>query len=909
MPDWRREVSKRLSDLKLLPARESQIVEELTQHLQDRYQELLSANLSEAEATRLTLQELSDDGLLAKGLRRVEEESPRDPVVVGGSRGDSFAANLWQDISYGLRQFRRSPGFSAVAVLTLALGIAANTAIFSMVNGMILRTLPYRQPEQLYVINENVPQLTGQSPWGPLFPVNPANFLLWQGHCPAISSMALIEAVTFNMTGQGTPRQLNAARVSANFFSLTGITPQLGRDFLTQEDQLGQDHEVILTAQIWREVFHSDPEIIGKSMVLDNSAYVVVGVTPDSFRFPEIPHLGNYAPEIFKPIGFQPWESWPGIGGFNFQVIARLKPGASPSQALAQLDVAEAAIAQRGDAHRGIAPGQFDLKTMVRPLKTAILEQAPRALGMLMVAAGFVLLIICLNLANLMLVRNIGRAHEVAVRSALGASRRSLLRQFFVEALIVAAAGGVSGLLFAGVALQALVKNAPLSIPRLGDIQIDSRVLFFTASVTFATAVLFAFFPTSRLVKVSPLETLGSSSRIASGGPQALRLRSGLVVSQIALCGVLLAGALLLIESLVRVERANAWMDEEHVLALDLSIPPNESNSVQQVDQFLSNVLARVRVLPGVQKAGFTSKLPLLGDSFGDDIDFREAPQPPGKPQIGQYRFVSPGYFQTIGLSLIKGRLLSESDRDKDVALISESIAERLLPGRDPIGMHLLWDGQGPPKPREIIGIVADVRNTSDHFPLMTAYLPLWTFYQSSETLVVRTAIDPSGVLGSIRRAIWNVDPVVAIPRERTLKAVVVSSEAVRRYESYLGALFAAFAVLLAALGLYGVMAYSVSQRTHEIGIRVALGAQRGAVVRLVVGHGAKLALLGVGIGMVAASGLTRLMTSLLFGTSATDPPTFAAVAMVLIGVALLACYIPARRAMRVDPMVALRYE
>ncbi|MFZ0923589.1 MAG: FtsX-like permease family protein [Candidatus Acidiferrales bacterium] len=313
--------------------------------------------------------------------------------------------------------------------------------------------------------------------------------------------------------------------------------------------------------------------------------------------------------------------------------------------------------------------------------------------------------------------------------------------------------------------------------------------------------------------------------------------------------------------------------------------------------------------MPGVQSAGFTSKLPLRGDSYGDDIDFQEARAPRNKPQSGEFRFVSPGYFQAIGLPLIKGRLLSENDHGKDVALISETVARKFLRGRDPVGMHLLWSGDGPPKPREIIGVVGDVRNTSDHLPVTAVYLPLWTYYQSSEALVLRTAMDPTTLAASIRRAIWSVDPEVAIPSERTLKAVVSTAEAARRYESFLGALFAVFAVLLAALGLYGVTSYSVSQRTHEFGIRMALGAQRGDVMRLVMRQGTRLALFGVGIGVLAALALTPLMASLLFGVSASDPLTFSAVAIALISIALLACYIPARRAMRVDPMVALRYE
>ena len=822
--------------------------------------------------------------------------------------GLPFLETLLQDVRYALRMLHKSPGFTAVAVLTLALGIGANTALFSMVNGIILHTLPYWNPQQLYAVNENEPQFTAQSPWGAWLPVNPANFLLWQNHCPAISSMALVEAVTFNMTGHGIPRQVNAARVSANFFPLMGIRPQLGRTFFPQEDQLGQDHEVILTDRFWRDAFSSDPKIIGRSVILDNTSYTVVGIASESFRFPQMPGLGNDAPDLFKPVGFEKWELWPGLGGHNFQVIARLAPGSNASQALAQLNVIQAGIAQRGDAHRGIGPGEFELKATIRPLKTVVLGQAQSALWMLLIAAVFVLLIICVNLANLMLVRNIARTHEVAVRSALGASRRRLISQFFVEGVILAAGGGVLGLLFARVALQVLVRNMPFSIPRVGDIQMDSRVLLFTVAVTFATAVLFAMLPSARLARVNPLEAINSSAR-TSANPQSVRVRSGLVISQIALCGVLLVGALLLIESLRHVARANQWMNEEQVLALDLTLPPSERSSVQQADQFSSNVLAKVRVLPGVESAGFTSKLPLEGTSSGDNIAFREVPAPSNKPLLGQYRFVSPGYFQAIGLPLIKGRFLSESDHGKDVALISETVAQKFLPGRDPIGMHLIWSGDGQRKPREIIGVVGDVRNTSDDLPATAVYLPLWTYFQFGEALVVRIAMDPSTVADAIRRAIWAVNPEVAIPRARTLKALVSDAEAARRYESFLSAIFAAFAVLLAALGLYGVISYSVGQRTHEIGIRIALGAQRRDVMRLILGQGTRLALLGIAVGTLAAFALTRLMSGLLFGVTATDPATFIVVAFLLLLVAAFACWIPARRAMKVDPMVALRYE
>jgi len=874
---------------------EQELNDELRSSLEILTQEKMKQGLSQSEARREALIELG-------GIEQVKEE-------VRAIQAGRLLDDLARDIRLAFRTLAKSPAFSTVAVLTLAIGVGANTAIFSMLNGVILRALSYRQPQQLYVINENVPQYTRQSPWGPYFPVNAGNFLLWQHQCPAFSSMALVGPAMFNLTGEGIPRQVNGVRVSADLFSIMGIHPELGRTFLPEEDQLGRDHEVILTAQFWRQVFNSDPRIIGKPIVLDNAPYTVIGIMPESFRFPQILPLANYTPELFKPIGFQNWDLWSGLGGFNFMVVARLKPGATPKQALAQLDVVEARIARQGDARRHVAPGAVDLKALMRPLKAVILGPAQRALWVLMASAGFVLLIICVNLANLMLVRNFGRTHEVSIRAALGASRRRLVRQFFVEGLILTVTGGALGLVFAKGAIQLLVRNAPVSIPRIGDVQIDGRVLLAALGIALATAVLFGLLPALRLAKVMPAEALKSEGRTASATRHSARLRSVLVVTQIGLCGVLLAGALLLTESLRHVARANQWMDEEHVLALDLAVPPSETHTVEQAGQFFSNVVARVQALPGVKSAGLTSKLPLQGPSFADGVDFQEAPHPPDQHEIGQFRFVSAGYFQAIGLPLIKGRLLAESDHGKDVALISESVAQKLLPpGRNPIGVHLMW-GQGPPKPREIIGEVADVRNTSDESPVMAVYLPLWTFYQTSETLVVRSGMDPSAASDSIRRAVWSVDPEVAIPRERTLKTVVMSSEAARRYETVLATLFAAFAVLLATLGLYGVITYSVNQRTQEIGVRLALGAERRDVLGMVMGQGLKLALVGVGIGILGALGLTRFLSSLLYGVKATDPPTFIAVSVILTGVALLASYIPARRATKVDPMVALRYE
>jgi predicted permease len=873
--------------------------DEIQAHLELTAQEKLAQGMSPETARRMTRIELG-------GVEQVKE---RVREVRTGMWLETFA----QDLRFGLRLLRKNPTFIAIAVITLAVGIGANAAIFSMVNGIILRQLPYSNAQQLYVVTEDVPQFNGRTPWGSHFPVNAGNFLLWESNCPAFSSMALIGQWKFNMTGERSPRQIKALRVSSAFFPMMGIRPQIGRMFLPEEDQLGRDHEVILTASFWQRIFHSDPGIIGKSITLDNAPYTVVGIMPENFRFPELSEPLNYDPhpDLLKPFGYQQWDKLPGLGSFNYVVLARLKAGASAKEAAAQLNVIEARIARQGDSRRHVSPGEYDLRATLRPLKTVIVGAARRALWMLMAAAGFVLLIICINLASLMLARNLDRAHEVAVRSALGATTERLVRQFVAEGLILMTAGAALGLVLASLGLRFLVANAPLSIPRVDDIHIDGRVLFFTAGAAVACVLLFALLPAFRLSKVQPVEALKSAMPTASGTRETARLRSALVVGQIALCGVLLAGAFLLIGSLRHVASANQWMDEEHVLSVQLALPPGEFHTAQQVSHFFSRVLENVRALPAVESAGATTKLPLLGMAFLDGIDFQEAPQPSDTPEtpFGQFRFVSPGYFEAVGLPLIAGRWLSETDRGKNVALISQSIARKLLVGRNPIGMHLLWAEPGPPTPHEIIGVVGDVRIASDGPPVPTVYLPLWTDYQSETTLVVRSRMNPTALEKPISAAVWSADPQIAISQERTLRTIVASSEATRRYETSLGTVFAAFALLLAALGLYGVVSYSVRQRTHEIGIRMALGAQRADILRDVLGQGGRMALVGVALGVVAALGLTRLMASMLFGVSATDPLTFAPVVALLLAVALLACWIPARRAMRVDPMATLRHE
>jgi putative ABC transport system permease protein len=813
---------------------------------------------------------------------------------------------LLQDLRHALRTLRKSPWFAAVAILTLALGIGANTAIFSMLNGILLRALPYAQPAQLYAIHEVVPQWTAY----PVVPVNGGNFLTWKKQSHACSSMTLIDSADGSLLGMGRPQWLYGAAVTSDFFSTLGVQPRMGRAFAQQDGAFSGKPEVILTNALWREQFHSDPDILGKVLNLGGRSVTVVGVMPSNFVFP---HILAHQPQYLMTFPWAQWNSRSGIGTHNYFVIARLNNGVTPRQAEAQLNVIEARIAQKDSG------GKFNLYATLMPLKTEIVGSTRDALWMLAIAAGLVLLIVCANLANLLLVKNSRRAREVAVRAAFGAGRWRLARQFLTETLILALAGGVLGLILAKAALWLLVRNAPVGIPRVDQIRLDSTVLWFTVAITIFAAVIFGLLPALRATQIHLAEVLKSSGPTISTTKQGARLRAGLVIGEVALCAALLPACLLLVQSLRHVALANHWMNEERVITADLLVRIPVSKNATDADflrvskernRIFTSVEQKVSELPGVQSAGFTSVLPLQGTGWGDSINFQEIPLPEAQQSNGEFRFVTPGYFDAIGLPLIKGRFLSPADQGQAVAVISESVARNVLRGRSPIGMHVFCGHfDESQKWCRVIGEVGDVRNTSDAAPTLAVYFPLWLNSQTSETLVVRTKMDPTSAAGAIRQAIWSVDPDLAIPQEKTLNTILASSEAPRRYETSLVALFAMCAVLLAMLGLYAVIAYSVAQRVNEIGVRIALGAQRADVLRLILGEGARMALIGVGIGIAAALGLTQLMASELFGVTAHDPLTFADVALVLMLVAVAACYIPARRAIRVDPIVALRYE
>jgi putative ABC transport system permease protein len=818
-------------------------------------------------------------------------------------------ATIWHDACFGMRMLRKSPGFTAVAVLTLALGIGANTAIFSMLNGILLRALPYAQPAQLYAIHEFVPQFRA---YGPSLPVNGGNFLAWKKDSNAFTAMTLIDSESASLLGIGQPQWLYGAAVTPDFFSILGVMqPLIGRAFLPEAGAAGAKPEIILTHQLWREQFHSDPGILGKIVKLGDRGRTVVGVLSANFNFPRIL---THDPQYFVPFPWEEWNSRPGIGTHNYFVMARLKKGVTPQEAEAQLNVIEARIAQADSG------GKFNLYATLTPLKTEIAGSIRKALWMLTVAAALVLLIVCANLANLLLTKNSKRIREVALRSVFGASHWRLVRQFLTETLVLASGGACLGLLIAKGGLWLLVGNAPVGIPRMDEIRLDSIVLWFALTITILAALVFGLLPSLRAPRVSIADALKSSGPTMSASRQGARLRAGLVIGEIALCAALLPACLLLVKSLRHVVLANQWMNEEHVIAADLVVqmsfshPTNDNflHAFNERNRIFTSIEETVRQLPGVESAGFTSTLPLQGQGWGDAINFQEMPLPEAEQPAGEFRFVTPGYFPAVGLSLVKGQFITEADRGQSVAMISESVARKVLGGRDPLGMHVYCSNFtfGPEKKWcRVVGEVADVRAESDQAATLAVYFPLWLNSQVSETLVVRTKMDPTAATSAIRQAIWRVDPELAIPQEKTLKTILARAEAPRRYETSLVTLFALCAVLLAMLGLYAVISYSVTQRGHEIGVRMALGARRSDVLHMVIREAMLLATIGIAAGIAGALALTRFLRTLLFEIRPTDPATFASVAILLLTVALAACYIPARRAMRVEPMVALRYE
>ena len=807
------------------------------------------------------------------------------------------------DLRFAFRLIRRSPGFSLIAVTTLALGIGANTAIFSVVDHVLLRALPYRDSDRLYAVHEVVPKFAHVAP---IIPVNAMHFREWRRNVRSFERLALIGGVPLNLTGTGDPERLAGARVSPALFAMLGVRPQLGRTFVDAEDQPGRDAVVVIEDDLWKRRFAADPGIVGRKIVLDGRPYEVVGVLPPDFRFPKLSSLyamtlAEARPQIWKPFALKD-DELDTMGDFNYACIVSLKPGVSLAQAVAELGAAQAAISEKIGEH-------IELLASLVPLQDQITGRSRTGLGMLLAGVGVVLLIGCVNVSNLLLAQATGRRREIAIRSAIGASGARLVRQMMVESLVLSALGGAGGILVSYSAVEAIRLWAPVDLPRLDEISVDARVLAFGIALSVTTGLLCGVLPAWRFARADPQDAMKSVTRGTTASARHARVRMLLVASEVALTAVCLTMAGLLLHSYVKLLAVDAGFDTQHLVTVEINLPPSRYPDVPHRSELLRALLGAVRVVPGVTSAGVANQLPLAGEGGNNLVApegftgaFTDRP-------LADIRQVDPDYFRTLGIPLRSGRVFAEADRTYPVALVSALAAERLWPGQDPVGKRMQMGGDHTPL-MQVVGVVGDVRGVSlAKAPTMTIYVPYWQRFHTAALLAVRTAVDPAAIAPDLRRALHRVNPELPVQAFRTMEDIVSTSTAERRFQVNLVLLFGVVASLLASLGIYGVVSYSVAQRTGELGIRMALGARPSEIRWLVLRQCLVPVALGLTCGLVVSGMAGRLVSSLLFGVRAIDPVTIAAVAIVLAAIAAAAGYVPARRATRLDPVVALRDE
>lgn len=806
--------------------------------------------------------------------------------------------NLITDIRYGFRSLLKRPGATAIALVTLALGIGVNTAIFSAVDSILLRPLPFKDPGRIVSVWEQTPSLGIQQNQSA-----PANFFDLRNQNQVFEALGAYGPLDINLTGSGDPERLDGQVVSANVFSILGVAPALGRTFLANEDQLGQEHVVVLSDALWQRRFNRDPSIINRNIALNGETFTVVGVMPRGFFFP------LRETELWVPWAMEP-EQASGRGDHYLGLVARLKPELSIERANADL----AAIGQRLAAE--YPRTNEGLGFIAHSLHRDYVGDLRLPMLILFGAVGLVLLIACANVANLLLAQATTRRKEIAIRLALGARRWTIVRQMLVESLLLASGGGLLGVFGAFWGVEALAKFLPESLSKLQGVNIDARVLLFTLGVSVLTAIVFGGVPALLASRTTPGATLSDVARDMAGGTSGRHVRRLLVVSEVALAVVLLVSAGLLIRSFQLLRQVEPGFNPENALTMRMVLPFPKYAKKETRSAFYDEVLRQVKETPGVEAAGMITFMPLSfsGMNFSFSVEGRAAPGDQNLP-FALWRVVSPDYFRALGIPLLRGRYFEARDSadTTPVTLVNRRLAEQYWPGEDAIGKRLKV---GPTDSQNswltVVGVVGDVRQTGLYEQKLEFYVPYLQerrSFMAPRDLIVRTKADPAVIAAAVRKAVWSVDKDQPVSNVRTVSEVFSAAISQERFQALMLGLSAALALVLACVGLYGVISYSVVQRTHEIGVRMALGAQPVDVLRLVLRQGMTLTLAGLIVGIVAGMFVTRVLTDMLFGVTPRDPLTFAGVPVLLLIVAFLACYIPARRATRIDPLVALRYE
>ena len=868
---------------------EEELDKELRFHLDRQTEEYAAAGMARDEARNAALRTLG-------GLTFIEEQC-RD------MRRTNWIENFWSDLHFALRSLGKSPGFAAVIVLTLALSIGANSAIFSVIHGVLLRHLPYTQQDRIvrfFLSNANFPK----------FPVNPFDFLDFRARNRSFGSMAIMSRSDLQLSGLGVPQRLTGFRVSAGYFRVLGMRPLRGREFDTSDEMPGKQHVAIVSEPLWRSRFAGDPNILGRKIFLEGLPYTIVGVMPA-----EMQHPGNeYRPvaygntvDVWWPFTF---EGNPNQRGSHYtEGIGRLKPDVSPEKAREEMN---AIMAQLGREH----PGDVGWRVLVVPLYREIVGASQRMLLVLLGAVGLVLLIACANVANLLLARATSRRREMAVRLALGASRERLIRQMLTESALIAVVGAAAGAGIAIFGVQALVAMLPAGFPRAHEIHVNLAMFAFTLATALATGMLFGLVPALQASRIDPQQNLREGARGATASAGHLRLRNCLVVSEVGLACVLLIGAGLMLRSFVNLLRTDPGFRPEHVFTAAISLPEESYKSGTQMIAFYDKAVDSLSALPSVKAAGLGSDVPWTGydDNLGGFAIEGKQP-PPNQEFHARYHTATPDYFRALGIPLVRGRFFTPADDLKApaVLIVNRAMSERYWPGENVVGKRVNFDD--PPKDSEwvtIAGVVGDVKDTPEKPAAEPAFW--WPLRQTpfgfpQMMITIRAASDPAPLVASVRDAVHRLDPSIAVADVHLMDSIADASVSTPRFTLFLVGLFACLAITLAAIGTYGVISYSVNQRTHEFGMRAALGAQPWDVLRLVLGQGLRLAVGGMLIGVACALVLGRVLRSLLYEVSATDPLTFALVPLAALAVALLACYLPARRATRTDPAVALRTE